>query len=57
MGYPLGKFNGNEVNSIQKKIITIPAGEKKLLITNVHILIYSLASEFIRSLLPFGLEN
>jgi predicted methyltransferase len=30
---------------------------KKLLITNVHILIYFLASEFIRSLLPFGLES
>jgi hypothetical protein len=57
MGYSLSKFSGNEVYSIQKKIITIPAGEKKLLITNVHILIYFVASEFIRSLLPFGLEN
>jgi hypothetical protein len=48
MAYPLGIFNGNRVNSIQKKIITILAGDKKLLITNVHILIYFFEIEFIR---------
>jgi len=30
MGYTLGIFNGNEVHSIQKKIITILAGDKKV---------------------------
>jgi hypothetical protein len=48
MAYPLSIFNGNKVNNIQKKITTILAGDKKLLITNAHILIYFLAIEFIR---------
>jgi hypothetical protein len=58
MGYSLCKFNENEMHSIQKKIITILAGDKKVANNQcTHFNIYFLASEFIRSLLPFGLEN